>query len=130
MGYLAFVISEEKYNVIPSSSLLSRPEDLGTLQLLTVTKTITLQTSIAPTSRPTYSKLRAPTILDLVSTDTQSAVISSAEVTIQKADCDETVKWYYVCQAVKQALSTQNFDTVDPKYLDTLRNIDINMINE
>ena len=91
-GYLAFIISEEKYNVIPSSSLFLRPEDLGTLRLPTVTKTKTLQTSIAPTSRTTYSKLRAPTTLDLVSTDTQSAVISSAEVTIQKADCDETVK--------------------------------------
>ena len=68
---------------------------------------------------------------DLVFTNpTQTAIISSAKVTTQKAAHNEAVKRYFECQAVAQALRTQIIEATKPKYLDALRNVDTDMINE
>ena len=66
--------------------------------------TVPLQSPTATTWRTTRSTSRAPQAADLITTDpTQTAIISSAEVTTQKAAHDEAVKRYYDCQAVEQA---------------------------
>ena len=48
----------------------------------------------------------------------------------QKAAHDEAIRKYYECQAVEQALRTQIIEAVDAEYLDTLRHVDTDMINE
>ena len=48
----------------------------------------------------------------------------------QKVAHDEALKRYYECQAVEQALRTQIIEAIDSEYLDVLRNIDTDMINE
>ena len=48
----------------------------------------------------------------------------------QKAAHDEAIRKYYECQAVEQALRTQIIEAVDAEYLDALRHVDTDMINE
>ncbi len=57
-------------------------------------------------------------------------VIFSAEVATQKAAHDDAVRKYYKCQAVEQALRTQIIEAINPEYLDALRHVDTDMINE
>ena len=57
-------------------------------------------------------------------------VITAAEVAAQKAAHDNDMKKFYECQAVEQALCTQIIEAIKPDYLDALRNINTDMINE
>ena len=66
----------------------------------------------------------------MTTNQTQTTIISSAEVTTQKAALDKSVKSYYECEAVEQTLHTQIKEALEPKYLDTLRNVDKDMIYE
>ena len=60
----------------------------------------------------------------------QPTIIFSAEVTMQKAAHNEALCKYYECQAVEQVLRTQIIEAVDAEYLDALRHVDTDMINE
>ena len=129
LGYLVLVIAEENYNDIPALEPFGRPSDPGTFALQ-VPSTTTIQSPTATVCRSTRSNTRTSTA-DIVTTDaTQTAIISSAEVTTQKSAHDKAVKCYYKCQAVEQALRTQTIEAIEPEYLDTLRNVDTVMINE
>ena len=130
LGYLGLVITEETYNAIPASEPFDRPTDPGTFALQVPT-TVALQSPTASTRRSTRSTARSATTADIVAPEqAQTALISSAEVTTQKATHDEAVKRYYECQAVEQTLCTQIIEAVEPEYLDALRNVDTDMINE
>ena len=94
-----------------------------------------------PTSRHTTPRSstrladnRANTTQDttaLTTTDQAAAlVITTAEVAAQKAAHDNDMKKFYECQAVEQALCTQIIEAIKPDYLDALRNINTDMINE
>lgn len=56
--------------------------------------------------------------------------LSAAEISQKKTAHDETVRIYNECQAVKQALRNQFIDAIPPAYLDYLRNVDVDMIND
>ena len=127
---MALVITEENYNAIPASEPFDRPSDPGTFALQ-VPSTVALQSPTAISRRTTRSTSRSTNTADLIaSKQAQTTLISSAEVTTQKAAHDETVKRYYECQAVEQALCTQIIEAIEPEYLDVLRNINTDMINE
>ena len=119
LGFLALVIPEETYNAIPTSDPFLQPTDPGkfTLQVPSTLANVTvLQTPPGPTRRTTRSATRtsSATTAEIVPTDpTQTAIISSAEVTTQKAAHDEATKRYYECQAVEQALRTQIIEAVE-----------------
>ena len=107
LGYLALVVPEDTYNSIPTSEPFIRPTDPGkfTLQVPSASSNVTiLQTPPGPTRRTTRSATRSTstTTSELVPTgSSQTAIISSAEVTTQKAAHDEATKRYYECQAVE-----------------------------
>ena len=136
LGYLALVVPEDTYDSIPTSEIFIRPTDPGkfTLQVPSTSSNATiLQTPPGPTRRTTRSATRSTstTTSDLAAHEAaQTAIISSAEVATQKAAHDEATKRYYECQAVEQALRNQIIEAVEPEYLDALRNVDTDMINE
>ena len=137
LGYLALVISPTKYDTIPNSTPFVRPPAPGqfTVQLPTSTET-TLNAVTSPstaTRRTTRSVARASTSQSPDQPPlpaNQPTVIFSAEVATQKAAHDDAVRKYYECQAVEQALRTQIIESIDPEYLDALRHVDTDMINE
>ena len=47
-----------------------------------------------------------------------------------KKQHDDAIRKYYECQAVEQDLRTQIIEAIDSEYLDALRHIDTDMINE
>ena len=57
-------------------------------------------------------------------------MITAAEVATQKATHEGELKKYYECQAVEQALRSQIIEAVKSDYLDALRNVNTDMINE
>ena len=65
---------------------------------------------------------------DLVPVIKSTQVVSATEVTTHKATHDKAVKRYYEYQAVGQALRTQIIESIEAKYLNTLHNVDIDMI--
>ena len=137
LGYLALVITQEKYDAIPNSSPFQRPTDPGRFEVhlpTTATTTSTaVQTPTAPTRRTTRSVTRAatPSLPDPAEPPpTQPTVIFSAEVATQKATHDDALRKFYECQAVEQALRTQIIEAIDSEYLDALRHVDTDMINE
>ena len=92
LKFLALVIAEENYNAIPAPEPFKRPSDPGTFSLQ-VPSTVTLQSPTSTVQRTTRSTSRAPQAADLITTDpTQTAIISSTEVTMQKAAHEEAVK--------------------------------------
>ena len=100
------MIAEENYNVIPALEPFKSPSDPGTFSLQVSTTTI-MQSPTATVHRSTGSTTRTNTPADIVTTkSTQTAIISSAEVTTQKAAHDKAVKHYCECQAAEQALQT------------------------
>ena len=131
LGYLALVIASEKYDSIPNAEPFVRPEDPGsfTLQIpaRSTTSTITPRRSTRTSTRNTQG---TTTGTDLVPVEQNAQVISAAEVATQKATHEEALKRYYECQAVEQALRTQIIESIEPEYLDALRNVDTDMINE
>jgi len=135
LGFLALVISTEKYNAIPNSTPFLRPKDPGPFELHLPTSTDNAApTPTAPTRRTTtrsITRATTPTQTDLVTSPTQQpTVIFSAEVATQKAAHDDAVKKkYYKCQAVEQALRSQIIEAIEAEYIDALRNIDTDMIN-
>ena len=56
--------------------------------------------------------------------------VSAAELSQEKSAHDEMVRTYNECQAVEQALRNQLIDAIPPAYLDSLRNVDSDMIND
>ena len=136
LGYLALVISKDKYDAIPISTPFERPQDPGPFKVHLPTSSdstnIALQTPIATTHRTTRSVSRTtatPTQEPAPST-TQPMVIFSAEVATQKATHEDAVRKYYECQAIEQALRMQIIEVIDPEFLDALRHVDTDMINE
>ena len=137
LGYLALVISPTKYDAIPNATPFVRPPAPGlfTVQLPTSQDT-TLNAVTSPstaTRRTTRSVARTATSLPPDQPPlpaNQPTVIFSAEVATQKAAHDDAVRKYYECQAVEQALRTQIIEAIAPEYLDALRHVDTDMINE
>ena len=87
LGYLALVISKEKYDNIPNSTPFERPQDPGQFQVHLPTTDTTMQTPVAPSRQTTRSVIRSttPTLQDQQTTTTsQSTIIFSAEVATQK----------------------------------------------
>ena len=136
LGYLALVISREKYDAIPNSTPFERPKDPGPFEVHLPTSSdttnITLQTPTSTTRRTTRSVSRATTTpsQEPQTSPAQPTVIFSAEVATQKAAHDDAVQKYYECQAIEQALRTQIIEAIEPEYLDALRHVDTDMINE
>ena len=136
LGYLALVITEAKYDAIPNSTHFHRPTDPRRFEVhlpTTATASSAIQTPTAPTRRTTRSVARAttPTLQDQAEpAATQPTVIFSAEVATQKVTHDDAVRKFYECQAVEQALRTQIIKAIDSEYLDALRHVDTDMINE
>ena len=56
--------------------------------------------------------------------------LSAAELSQEKCAHDETVRTYNECQAVEQALRNQLIEAIPSVYLDSLRNVDSDMIND
>ena len=56
--------------------------------------------------------------------------VSAAELAYERALHDEKVRVYNECQAVEQALRNQLTDAIPDEYLDALRNVDSDMIND
>ena len=136
LGYLALVISKEKYDAIPYSTPIERPKDPGPFEVHLPTSSdttnITLQTPTSTTRRTTRSVSRATTTpaQEPQTSPSQPTVIFSAEVATQKAAHDDAVRKNYECQAIEQALRTQIIEAIDPEYLDALRHVDTDMMNE
>ena len=137
LGYLALVISEEKYNAIPNATEFIRPQDPGKFEVHLPTTTETSQSSIqtpVATSRRTTRIISRTTASPLQEpppqATNQQTVIFSAEVATQKATHDDAVRKYYECQAVEQALRTQIIEAIDAEYLDALRNVNTDMISD
>ena len=59
-----------------------------------------------------------------------NARATQAEVAVEKSVWDSNVRLYNECQAVEQALHLQLTEAIDDAYLDSLRNLDIDMIND
>ena len=101
LGYLALVISTQKYDAIPNSTPFERPQEPGRFEvhLPTTQETTTnsLQTPVAATRRTTRSIARTTTSpsQEPTPTSTQPTVIFSAEVATQKAAHDDAVRKYY-----------------------------------
>ena len=104
LGYLALVISKEKYDAIPNSTPFERPRDPGQFQVHLPPTDTAMQTPVAPSRQTTRSITRAttPTLQDQQTTTTsQSTVIFSAKVATQKTAHDDSIRKYYECQAVE-----------------------------
>ena len=139
LGYLALVLTEEQYDSIPNAAPFIRPENPGDFQLQvpdpnTTTTTTPTTRRTTPRSSARLAASRSTATQDttaLIATDQATAsVITAAEVASQKAAHDNEVKKFYECQAVEQALRTQIIEAIEPDYLDALRNINTDMINE
>ena len=137
LGYLALVLTEEQYNGIPNAEQFVRPTNPGDFQLQVPDP----NTTTSPTTRRTVTRSstrlaanRSPSTQEttaLVPTENSNAsVITAAEVATQKAAHEGELKKYYECQAVEQALRTQIIEAVEADYLDALRNVNTDMINE
>ena len=93
---------------------------LGYLALVLSTAAYDSITNSAPFTRPV-----------LVGTFTPSTTrVSAAELAHERAAHDENVRVYNECQAVEQALRNQLIDAIPAEYLDSLRNVDSDMIND
>ena len=56
--------------------------------------------------------------------------LSAAELSLGKSEHDKSVRTFNECQAVEQALRNQFIDEIPPAYLDSLRNVDSDVIND
>ena len=131
LGYLALVIAADKYDNIPNAEPFVRPEDPGSFTLQIPSRSTTSTITPRRLTRPSVWNPQGSTIgADLVPADQNAQVISGAEVATQKATHEEAIKRYYEYQVVEQVLSTQIIESIEPEYLDALRNVDTNMINE
>lgn len=104
LGYLALVISEEKYNTIPNATLFVHPQDPGKFEVYLPTSSETnqneIQTPVPSSRRTTRSTSRAttsPVQEPPVQTTNQPTVIFSVEVATQKAAHNNAERKYYEC---------------------------------
>lgn len=101
LGYLALVISPTDYNSIPNSAVFRRPTDPGTFNPL-----------------PLGPILRG------------AVPLSAADIATQKIAFDEELRRYNECQAVETALRNQIIAAIEPEYVQPIRNIHTDMIND
>ena len=102
LGYLALIITQADYLLIPGSANFLCPTDPGIFAPILV-------------GRPTRQGPAVP--------------LTAAEVTAQKLTHDELQRQYNECQAVESALRNQIIEAIEPKYLHPLRNMITNMSN-
>ena len=101
LGYLALVLSTVDYNTIPNSAHFNRPTDPGVFS----------PAPIGPVLRGAQP-------------------LSAAEIATLKITYDENLRQYNECQAVENALRNQIISAIESDYLQPIRNIHTDMINE
>ena len=93
---------------------------LGYLALILSTLAYDNIPNSSPFVRPTLPGLFTPS----------NTRLTAAEISEEKAAYDEAVRLYNECQAVEQALRNQLIEAIPPEYLEYLRNVDSDMIND
>lgn len=93
---------------------------LGQLALVLTTASYDSITNSNPFTRPVLVGTFTPSINR----------VSAAELAHERAAHEETVRVYNECQAVEQALRNQLIDAIPAEYLDSLQNVDSDMIND
>ena len=105
-GYLAIVIATAIYNAIPGTTPFNRPTDPGTF-------------SPAPPDTGVTTRAQG---------DADIAALTPAQIATQKIAHDERLRQFNECQAIESLVRDQISETIEPDFLEALRDPATDMI--
>ena len=105
-GYLALILGPEVYKSIATTTEFNRPEDPGHFVIRS-----------PPISRATRKN-----------PDPVAPLLTSADIHIQKANYDTSLRQFNKCQAIELALKNQITDAIEHDYLSALHDLITDMI--
>ena len=105
LGYLALVIDTPSYNAIPGSAPFIRPTNPGVF-------------------------IPVPTAGVATRGGAGAVALTPGEIATQRIAHDERQRLYNKVQAVERALRNQIIDAIEAEYLQPLRNVTTDMIND